>query len=166
LETGRTNLIYHGCNSCRYRNGGRRSRPRSDRWIGRSYNVIGYYLLHYLSQLTFNTNLMKTRICLIIYDEHLVCVLSERACGCVYDVCVYCLGNASQNVQPTLIQLCSIILLWLWVCDNKSTFLPRRCSDGVVMIASGPFPFFFHSAFFIYRDILSLFSFDPLICLS
>lgn len=45
---------------------------------------------------------MKTRICRIIYDQHLVCVCvyvySERACGCVYDVCVFRSGNASQNV--------------------------------------------------------------------
>jgi len=32
--------------------------------------------------------------------------------------------------------------LWSWVSDNKSTFLLRWGSDGVVMIASGPFPFF------------------------
>lgn len=35
-----------------------------------------------------------------------------------------------------------IMYIRLWVGDNKSTFLPRWGSDGVVMIASGSFPFF------------------------
>jgi len=115
--------------------------------ISRNYNVS----LLLISPFIYNTIFYENPHLRIIYDKHLMCTQCSSRLWVRARVCRW--GNASQNIQPTLIKLC----LWLWVGDNKSTFLLRGGSDGVVMIASGSFPFF-HCAFIYYN----IFSFDLL----